>query len=69
MNGKNRNYNKTHPELRDGEMFLTNCVEETYDPIGWNTKRMGAVAYTTGGVPLPKYRPVFVQRKEYEEVM
>jgi hypothetical protein len=62
-----RNYNETHPELKEGEMFLFSGVSETYDPLKWNTKRMGAVAHTPRGVPLPKYSHVFVQRKEYEE--
>jgi hypothetical protein len=64
---KQRNYNETHPELEEGEMLLTNCVFETYALLKWTTKRWGAVAYTSRGVPLHKYRPVFVQRKEYEE--
>ena len=63
-----RNYNETHPELEEGEMFLFSGVDETYEPLKWKTKRMGVVAYTSRGVPLAqKYRPIFVQRKEYEE--
>lgn len=63
-----RNYNETHPELEEGEMFLFSGVSETYDPLKWNTKRMGAVAYTSRGAALAhKYRLIFVQRKEYEE--
>ncbi|MBE9592839.1 MAG: hypothetical protein IMF19_05105 [Proteobacteria bacterium] len=62
-----RNYNERHPELEVGEMFLTHCRSEDYIEIGWISKRMGVVAYTPRGVPLPKYRPVFVLRSEYEE--
>lgn len=60
-------YNETHPELSEGEVFLFNGVSKTYDPLKWDTKRMGAVAYTSRGAVLPKYRPIFAQRKEYEE--
>lgn len=60
-------YNETHPELRKGEMFLTNGVLETYVQIGWKTKRRGRRAYSKKGEPLLEYRPVFVQRSEYEE--
>jgi hypothetical protein len=60
-------YSETHPELREGEVFLFNGMSETYDPLKWDTKRMGAVAYTSRGAVLPKYRPIFAQRKEYEE--
>jgi hypothetical protein len=66
-----RNYNKTHPELREGEMLLTNCSLDNYDydRIGWNTKRRGRHAYTIDGKPFTGYIPVFVQIKEYEEGM
>jgi hypothetical protein len=66
---KKRSYNETHPELEEGERFLTNCVQDTYDSIGWKTKRWGRHAYTIEGEPLTGYIPVFVQRSEYEEGM
>jgi hypothetical protein len=69
MIGKKRNYNETHPELEEGEMFLTNSVDENYTRIRWNTKRRGMQAYTIDGELLTGFIPVFVQKKEYEEGM
>ena len=62
-----RNYNETHPELREGEMFLTNTTNEDYVKIGWISKRRGNHAYTIHGTEIKWYAPVFVQKKEYEE--
>jgi len=64
-----RNYNETHPELKEGEMFLTNSSFENYTLIGWRTKRRGIQAYTIDGEELIMIRPVFVQKEEYEEGM
>jgi hypothetical protein len=71
MIGKKRNYNETHPELREGEMHLSNCPLDSYsyDRIGWNTKRRGQQAYTIDGKLITRYIPVFVQREEYEKGM
>ena len=41
-----------HPELREGEMFLSNADIEGYSRIGWKTKRSGMVAYGTNGKPV-----------------
>ena len=64
-----RNYNETHPELKEGEMFLTNSPPDGYINIGWETKRMGRQAYTIYGEELSGFTPVFIQKKEYEEGM
>ena len=69
MNGHNRNYNETHPELKEGEMFLTNASFDDYTYIRWITKRRGIQAYTIDGEELTVLRPVFVQKEEYEEGM
>lgn len=61
-----------HPELREGEMFLTNSTEEEYGRIRWMTKRIGEVAYNIRGEvidSIDKLFPVFVQKQEYEEGM
>ena len=57
-----------HPELRGGEMFLSNADDEHYPRIKWKTKRRGEVAYDRNGYIVeetPNLRPVFVQRDEY----
>lgn len=64
-----RDYNETHPELEEGEMFLTNCTWDEYIRIGWQTKRKGRKAYSRQGKGLFGLSPVFVHRKEYEEGM
>lgn len=66
---KEENFNVNHPEIRDGEMFLTNILAEDYIHIGWKTKRSGLQAYTVYGESLSHYVPVFVQKEEYEEGM
>lgn len=57
--------NKNHPELREGEVFLTNAL--SLSGIGWKTKRSGYVAYDIYGKPIHGMFPVFVQRKELEK--
>lgn len=72
-----KNFNKFHPELRDGEMFLANVPEEPYnhgplkggtafERIGYETKRLGHQAYKLDGMELPRsMRPVFIKVDEY----
>ena len=65
-------FNETHPELLDGEMFLTNIHkyddESVYRSIGYNTKRKGNIAYTIDGEISKSSFPVFINKKEYDEV-
>lgn len=66
------NFNEKHPELREGEMFLTNCDKRVYQSISWRSKRKGMTAYTIHGeIIKSSYRffPVFVQKQEYDEDM
>ena len=70
---------KGHPELRRGEVFLTNInwpvprEDDPNDPttdfgeIGYNTKRLGEIAYSSNDIPLPGLRPVFVSRAEFKK--
>ena len=73
--------NTTHPELEEGEVFITNVVKadskdylhapfdgwSKYSDIGWETKRAGTIAYTIGGKIIKNAYPVFIQLKEYED--
>jgi len=62
------NFNKNHPELRDGEVFLSNCTDN--DMVGWKTKRSGNVSYDTSGkriVDSSDLHPVFVKQSELDE--
>ena len=58
-----------HPELQDGEIWLTNATREQLDDIGWRTKRMGKQAYDRQGHPIwdGETYPVFVQKTELDE--
>ena len=62
-------YNTTHPELQDGEKFLSNENEESFRRIGWKTKRSGNEAYDVRGNVVKYLFPVFVQKDEYDEGM
>lgn len=66
-----QNFNESHPEIKENEMFLMNCISGTdnYTPIGWKTKRKGFQAFCVSGEVLDGYYPVFVQKEEYEKGM
>lgn len=71
------NFNVNHPELRGGEIWLTNSSAKDFaDDIGWKTKRAGEKAYTVNGEDANAFHPefersilypVFVQRQELED--
>jgi hypothetical protein len=68
------NFNLTHPEVREGEAWLTNMLPDRiidgqtdWEAIGYKTKRAGQVAYDLKGNPVEGYLPVFVQKSEREE--
>ena len=54
-----------HPEIKQGEIFLTNSTLEDYNNIGWKTKRRGIVAYDINGNVIKGLFPVFILREEY----
>lgn len=64
------NFNKNHPEIREGEVFLINCSEDDFRIMSWETKRRGQVAYDFQGSRsgLDKIYPVFIKREELEKV-
>lgn len=68
--GEQQNFNVNHPELRRGEVFVTNTDADHYRFVGWETKRAGEVSYDIYGEPLderwPNSFPVFAQRSEVE---
>lgn len=75
--------NINHPELKEGEVWITNIPIEPgplepdfplmsrkktrLSDIGWSTKRVGAIAYTTDNKIHGGHIPVFVQRTELEK--
>lgn len=64
------NFNDKHPELEDGEMFLTNECTGTYPKIGWKSKRKGITAYTINGKVIGIINgmfPIFIQKKEFDD--
>jgi hypothetical protein len=60
------NHNRTHPELRPGEIFLSNVGADGFTKFRWSTKRLGETAYRTDGNRIGGARPVFVKRSELE---
>lgn len=61
--------NKNHPEIRPGEMWLTNMMDLEYHMISYKTKRIGRVAYAKSGYVIQGVFPVFVQKSEYDGIM
>lgn len=62
---------KPHPELKDGEIFLSNIpyCSNYLSICGFNSVRVGTQAYAYNGSKLPEslgYLPVFVSKEEYE---
>lgn len=62
-------FNECHPEIKKGEMFLSNTTLEDYHCIRWMSKRKGITAYTINGKVIKGMFPVFVQKQEYDEGM
>lgn len=66
---KEAGFNAGHPELKKGEIWLTNIQNlnsDVFQQIGWKTKRLGNTAYCLDGEILNNsqskiWRPVFVQ--------
>ena len=57
---------KIHPERLDGEVWMGNVTLDSYQKIGWASKRLGNKAYSRAGSIASNLRPVFVQASEIE---
>lgn len=59
---------QNHPEIREGEVWITNADEESFGEIGWRSKRRGVIAMDKFGQPLGnRWRgafPVFALKSE-----
>jgi hypothetical protein len=55
-----------HPELKRGEVFLTNS-SNGLKTSSWKTKRVGKVAYNIFGEVVKGYSPVFVKKQELKK--
>lgn len=63
-------YRTHHPEMQQGEMWLTNvATENTENEIGYKSKRVGRVAYDSEGKAIPGLVPMFVSKEEYDKKM
>ena len=62
------NFNEKHPELRPGEVWITNEFEHESDAfhVNLSTARRGEVAYSVLGKPIAGGRPVFAQQSELD---
>jgi len=63
------NFNDTHPELKDDEVWLKNATQNRFELMEWKTKRAGTTAYYSDGsiIHSPGHFPVFVKKTEYQE--
>ena len=64
---ENLNQQKRHPEIKEGEILLTNTTREKADLIGYQIKRIGNTAYDDSNKIIEGMVPVFVSIKEYKE--
>lgn len=60
------NFNKNHPELQEGEVFFMNKPdgEEVGELHGIESHRLGQDAYTSNGVVIEGWKPMFVRFKQ-----
>lgn len=64
------NFNTTHPERREGEVWIMNVDNKGYvalDSRQYRTARRGETAYRPDGSVVTGWYPVFVQADEYNE--
>lgn len=54
----------THPERRDGEVWITNETLESFHIYDHQTKRLGEVAYDIWGQPVAGLYPIFANEAE-----
>lgn len=61
-------YQKEHPEQKEDEKYIGNCIDKVWDQILWKTKRKGVkpLRQTTGEfINSKKLYPVFIKQQEY----
>jgi hypothetical protein len=62
---KKNDFNKTHPELEEGEVFIMNVYNDCEHCLMSKTKRIGKTAYWEDGTKERGGRvPLFIERKE-----
>lgn len=59
-----------HPELKEGEIFLTNASNKQFSDADFRTKRLGNNAYDGNGKKLSHddWFPVFISKKELSAI-
>lgn len=72
-------FNLIHPEMREGEMFFTSCIDMEpsehimgityFTEMKWKSKRRGEIAYDYKGNVLENTFPIFIQKEEYMSKM
>ncbi|OGD70667.1 hypothetical protein A3I18_00295 [Candidatus Campbellbacteria bacterium RIFCSPLOWO2_02_FULL_35_11] len=61
-------FNEHHPELEEGEEFLTNATALEFHKIICASKRLGDQAYNTEGNPIDfGLRPVFKKEGDHHD--
>ncbi|MBP6929749.1 MAG: hypothetical protein KBB77_02325 [Candidatus Moranbacteria bacterium] len=54
-----------HPEMKSGEIFLSNGNDAGFAQLSYQSKRKGEKAYDQQGRHLPGLIPIFVNKAEY----
>lgn len=58
-----KSFNDSHPERREGEVFVGNMKIDLQSPtaqfVDWNSLRVGEVAYDSQGGEIDGWRPIF----------
>lgn len=65
---KLKTFNKNHPELLEGEMFVSNTSNREMTGVHWKTKRLGNTAYNIHGEKVSGLFPVFRDKNEKPSV-
>ena len=61
-----RDYNRFHPEILSGEVFLRNTDSPIVDKETFPSARVGKVGYDIYGEVIQSYFPVFVSQEDYD---
>lgn len=56
-----------HPEQYDDEVLVSNSSLSDISRIGWESKRIGVIAYDVYGNPIEGSVPVFISKHEIKE--
>lgn len=56
-----------HPELLEGEMWISNSLPDRVEKIKYKSVRVGETAFDTSGIVAKGLIPVFISIEEYQQ--